>query len=306
MTRFRKLAFASLIATFVLVGIGGLVRATKSGLGCGDNWPHCPGDIDRALLIESSHRAAAGAVIFLIGLMLVTAWKHRLKAPKLFSLSVAAFGLVLAQALIGAVVVWLELRAESVLLHLSAAMSLVALLIYIVITSAEESGSRLGPQDPRISRRTAFAAGAVLMLMLVGSYVTGRGAGYVFADWPLMDGRLVPDLGNELFAIHFLHRALAGIVGVIVAIICIDVIRRRDEFPLQARLASAALALYLLEVGIGALNVFTELNAAAVTAHLALSSLIWGSLVAAAVVSRTVPRRVPAPARRPAFEGADR
>ena len=43
MNRFAKLAVAAAIATYVLIVVGGLVRATDSGLGCPD-WPFCFGD----------------------------------------------------------------------------------------------------------------------------------------------------------------------------------------------------------------------------------------------------------------------
>ena len=40
MTRFAKLTIAAAVATLVLISVGGLVRATDSGLGCPD-WPGC-------------------------------------------------------------------------------------------------------------------------------------------------------------------------------------------------------------------------------------------------------------------------
>ena len=76
---FRKLAIVSTGATILLIAIGGLVRATKSGLGCGTDWPHCAGKLvpaleTRAEIIEFSHRAAASVVVVLLGLLAVTAY----------------------------------------------------------------------------------------------------------------------------------------------------------------------------------------------------------------------------------------
>jgi cytochrome c oxidase assembly protein subunit 15 len=286
MTTFRRLAVASTAATFLLVGIGGLVRATKSGLGCGTSWPHCPGDVTRALVIELSHRTVAGIVILLLGMLVVVAYRNRHDHPGLLHAASVAFGLVLGQALLGAIVVWLELEAESVVLHLATAMALLALLVHITARALVLEGKLHASSDRGISRSASWAAGSVLVLLLVGSYVTGRDAGYVFPDWPLMNGGLVPDLSVDVHAIHFAHRALAGIVGVVVFVVGARTIRRRKEFPLQAKLSHIAVGAYAVEVLIGALNVWTRLNSASVTLHLAVGAVVWASLVGVAVVSR--------------------
>jgi heme A synthase len=288
MTGFRKLAIASTVATFLLVALGGLVRATKSGLGCGTDWPHCSGDIipvfgHRAVVIEYSHRLAAFVVIVLLGSLAVTAYRRLRDHRNLVVASSIAFGLVLFQAVLGAVVVKLELEAASVVLHLATAMALAGVLVYITIASSPEP---TGTSDRSTSRAASFAAGAVLMLLLVGSYVSGSDTGNAFGDWPLMNGKLVPDLGVEIYAIHFLHRALAAVVGMIVLVVALRIARRRDEMPGAARLAHTALGLFGVEVTIGAANVWTGLNAAFVTLHLLVGALIWGSLVGAAVMTR--------------------
>ena len=296
MERIRKLAVAATITTFLLVAIGGFVRATKSGMGCGDNWPHCPGEVTRATVIELSHRGVAGVLGVVLALLVVTAWRSRREHPRLLAVSAAAAALWASQALLGAVVVWLELRAESVVLHLVTAMALFAVLIYATAQTYRAADRPAPRADRGIAREAALAAAAVLGLLLVGSYVTGRGAGYVFPDWPLMDGRVVPDLGNELNALHFIHRALAAAVGIVVAVVALRIVRRKREFPFQARVARIAVAAFGLEIAIGALNVWTRLNAAAVTLHLALGALIWGLFVTLAVVS--APERVSARVRR--------
>lgn len=285
MPRFHRIAVLSLAATFALVSIGGFVRATKSGLGCGDNWPDCPGNVDRALVIEMSHRGAAVVVVVLLATLAVLAWRRRQEVPGLVPPSLIAFGLVLFQAVLGAVVVWLELRAESVVLHLGTAMALLVLLVYITAASSV-SATNLDPAtDAKVARRGRLVAAAILLLLLAGSYVTGRDAGYVFGDWPLMNGRLVPDLSVAPYAIHFFHRALAGVVGLLLFTFCVGVMRRKSELPLQARLAHVAAGAFAVEVLVGAANVWTRLNPVVVTVHLALGALVLASVAGIAIVS---------------------
>jgi heme a synthase len=304
--RFQQLSLSSVGATFLLVTIGGLVRATKSGLGCGENWPDCPGEVTRALVIEMSHRAVAGMVIILLAALAVTAIRHRATAPRLVIPSISAFGLVLFQAVLGAVVVWLRLQAESVILHLGTAMALLALVIYVAAASLAADGKLRVRGDVQVSRRAMGAAGAVLVLLLAGSYVTGRDAGYVFGDWPLMNGRLIPDLSIEANAIHFIHRALAAITGVGLLVFGRGVLRRKAELPLQARLIYVVFGCFALEVLVGAANVWSRLDPSFITLHLALGTIVWASVAGIAIVSRPGFMEAAGVARRalPALESA--
>lgn len=287
----KPLAVASTVATFALVAIGGLVRATKSGLGCGDDWPRCSGKLipaleQRAQIIEYSHRLAAGAVIILLAAMMVVALRYYRHDRRIVGTAVGGFGLVVGQAILGMIVVKLDLAAISVVLHLGTALALLALVIYVLVRVLGLEGSGGGE---RLSRRTSVAAASVFVLLLVGSYVSGTDAGYAFSDWPLMDGKVIPDLGAQTNAIHFLHRALAGVVAVIVLSTAMSFLRRKDETPLASRLACLAGALFIVEIVIGAANVWTRLNPAFVTAHLAVGAAIWGCLVATTFVTRSLP-----------------
>jgi heme a synthase len=294
MTSIRRLALASTIATFILVAIGGLVRATKSGLGCGTHWPDCSGAVipffgNRAVVIEFSHRVMASVVVILLATLAVAMWRRKDAPKRLKWTALTAFLLVMFQAVLGAIVVWLELKAESVVLHLATAMTLVAVLIYLTASTAAAEGSLSPATDRIVAGRARMAALGVLVLLLVGSYVTGRSAGYVFTDWPLMNGKVVPDLSFEPAALHFLHRALAAVVGVAVFWFGLTVARRKDEFPRQAKFAHAAMGLFAVQVALGALNVFNPppgvVNELFVSAHLLTAALIWGCLVTVAVLS---------------------
>ena len=259
-------------------------------------------------MIEYSHRLMASVVVVLLGVLAVTAWRRHRDSPALVKGAVIAFGLVLFQAALGAVVVWLELTAISVVLHLATAMALVAVLIYVTITAwvLERPDPLQG--NARVAGRARLTAAGVLGVILIGSYVTGRSAGYVFPDWPLMDGRLVPDLSYEPALLHFLHRALAAVVGVVVIVVTIGVVRSPDTTSAARRFAWSGLGMFAAQILVGAANVWTypgRLNEAFVTLHLLSAALIWGSLVALAVVSSpsVVAARIDREVvRRPAYE----
>src|SRR3954451_17593139 len=84
----RRLVLATGIATFVLIIVGGVVRVSDSGLGCGPagsgfhGWPFCNGDgvAGRSLrfIVEDTHRGVAGIVSIMIVSIVVLAWRlHR-------------------------------------------------------------------------------------------------------------------------------------------------------------------------------------------------------------------------------------
>jgi heme a synthase len=309
---FRKLAVVSTVATFLLIGIGGLVRATKSGLGCGEDWPACNGELIPSMqtyttAIEWSHRFVALAVVVLLGGLVLVAFRSRAEQPRLLAASVAAFGLVIVQALVGMIVVKLRLEAASVVVHLGLALALAGLLIHVSVLAARAEGALASAGNRGVTSRAWVAATAVLVLLLVGSYVRGIQAGSTFPDWPLMNGEVVPDLSSTAHAMTFLHRVLAILAGATVLYSAVDVIKRKEELRVAARLAHAALGLFAIEILLGAVNVWTGVDVPWVrTLHLFTGVVIWGCLVGiAAVSSRATVSRVergPTSARI-AFEG---
>ena len=311
MSSFRKLAHFSLGATLLLVAIGGLVRSTGSGLGCSTSWPDCSGQLipdftNHKVVIEFSHRVVAGIVMVLIAVLAFKARKLKDEHPRLWVPSLIALGLVLFQAGLGALVVKLELEAESVVLHLTAAMSVVAALIYLIGVAAATDNPQPSYRDAGLARRALYAALSVLFLLMVGSYMSGHeSASLAFQDWPLMDGKVIPGLGDEGNAIHFFHRVLAAAVGVYLFLVLRTFIQRKEKSPLGAKLAHATLGLFAVEVLIGAANVWSNLAPAFVTAHLLLGASIWGCLVALAVLtSPAVDGRAPVRNRGFAEQGA--
>jgi protoheme IX farnesyltransferase len=298
-SRFRSLALATAIATIALFAVGGLVRGTGSGLGC-STWPACePGRLFPSgtihSLIEFSHRAMAFLVIVLTALTGFAAIRVARREPFLLWPAVLAFPLVLAQAGLGAVVVATELDPWWVTAHFVAALVLIADVTHVAAaTRTEATSSHTGDRTfPRLALITAAVVG---LLLLVGTYVRASDAQLVFTDWPLMDGRLVPTLGGAATAM-FLHRALAAIAMLLVLWTAIRARTATNRHSTLIRLSTIALALFVVQVMVGAANVWTRLRPWAVVAHVALSVLIWATVVALATVASRLAASRPNPDR---------
>ncbi|HXF36553.1 MAG TPA: heme o synthase [Actinomycetota bacterium] len=304
MTRFQKLALATTASVALLIAWGGLVRATGSGDGCPD-WPTCYGrllpPLEYHALIEYAHRLLANVAVPLIAATAVVAWRRHRAEPAIVAPAVAALVLVLLQAGLGGIVVLSGLRPLWVTAHLALAMLVLGALVWSTTASLLGSPARRDV-DRGFARLAAATAAAVFALLLVGTHVRAAGAGLVFRDWPLMDGRLIPFLRGEA-VVMFAHRLLAAAVTILVLWQAIRARAMRPRAPALVALTTAALGLLLAQVLVGAAAVWTRLSTAAVTAHVALSALIWGVVVAAAVTAGRLARspadEAQAPAPRP-------
>ncbi|MDP8957401.1 MAG: COX15/CtaA family protein, partial [Actinomycetota bacterium] len=124
-TALRALALGSTILTALLIGVGGVVRATGSGLGC-PGWPKCFGrwvpPLEYHAIIEYTHRLIASIDVVLIAALAVVAFAFFRRRPPVLVPALAALFLVLLQAALGAVVVRGQLEAFLVTAHFSTAM----------------------------------------------------------------------------------------------------------------------------------------------------------------------------------------
>jgi len=320
LTRFQRLAAATVATTFLLVVIGVIVRATDSGLAC----PHWPGCFEGQFLpsldagfqvwIEWIHRTVAAIIgVLILGMAALAFIDHRDRRSILWP-SLAAVLLVGFQAWLGRETVRLGNTGESVTAHLAAAMALVGLLVFLLVRSSYPA--RLGRgASQRFTLLAAFAAAATFALLLFGANVTARDAGLIFPDWPLMNGSLVPlapdgrsDLA-ALYGAHALHRYVAAVVLAILAAVAWAAWRNRAAQPRIAWLAAAILGTYLVQVIVGALQIATLLAPWTQTLHVALGALLWGGAVALAVgayyEARTAPLAVGAPGAGAPTSGED-
>jgi heme o synthase len=281
-TRFAKLAVAAAASTFILIVVGGLVRATDSGLGCPD-WPLCFGDwlppAELHAWIEHTHRLVAAVFVGpLVGTVaLITALTDRRRDRPMLAAAVIAGVLVIVQSFIGRWVVLEQLRAELVTVHLGMALVVLAAVIFIAERAIH------GPMPASHARQAltqlaGVTALAILAQMLLGSWVTGHGAGLAYRDFPLMDGSLLPAVVSSQEAAHVAHRGLSLLVAGLVVWTSV-VILRSTHAPAPRAIAVSLVVLVVVQLALGGLNVISRLSAAFVVPHLAVGTALWGASV---------------------------
>jgi len=316
LARFRRLVNLTIVATFVLIVIGGVVRVSESGLGCGPagsgthGWPLCGGRvvpfIETNAVIEFSHRVAAGVVAILI---LVLAWRAltRLRTHRwLVRGTIAAGVLVLVQAALGGVTVENNLHEVLVAAHLGLAMLLLALLI--AVRRATMEGSPAAARPGSGLRPLAVAAVMLLFATIVaGGYMAGtegegaEGAPVAGAhlacgkEFPGCAGQALPFGMDEMVDVHLTHRVLMYLATIAVLAL-VAVARRRGVRSPALPLSVGLLAVQIL---LGALNVFLGKHGELIVAHLTVGTLLWGTVFYAAMELLPVPAAGRMPQRRP-------
>jgi heme A synthase len=310
--RFRRLADLTAITTFLLIVVGGVVRVSDSGLGCGpggsgtEGWPLCGGEViplvgDVNQFVEFSHRVLAAIVVALIALL---AWRAlHLRRPQTsppdqrwaWRGSVAAGVLVLAQAGLGGLVVEHSLKEELVAAHLGLAMVLLGLLLWLRTRASAELAAReetAAAPAPVRGLRPYVAVAAILLLaaIVAGGYMAGTEEEGVNEVGPniagahlacgetfptCLDGRILPFGESRLTDIHLTHRVL--VYGATAAILLLlGIAYRRGS---RSRLLGLAALLLLGQLLLGALNVWLGEHAVLVVAHLTTATLLWGCLL---------------------------
>jgi len=292
------MAVLTVVATYVLIVLGGTVRATGSGTACPD-WPLCQGQLvppaETKVMIEYSHRLLASVVGFLILGTLFWGWRTY-REHRLFTGGAVAVVLLLAgQVILGGITVKTETAASVVALHLAIALTLLTLLIVIALaTFVLESGRTfpavtggVGGLARRFWALPISLLGVTFALIIVGAFVSQTGAGLVYPDWPLFNGKLV-SAGGRLADLHYAHRMLAAIAGVLVIGFAWQ-IWDEDRRPLLVVATGLALLLFIAQALVGAANIWLELTTSVRILHLALASAVWAVLVFALAYRHLVP-----------------
>jgi len=293
---FARLAVATTVATYLLILVGALVRASGAGLGCPD-WPKCygqwippteisqlPAGFDPTTFnpmltwMEYANRLLGVGTGLLIVATLVSALRHHRRRPRLLWPTLGAALLVGFEGWLGGQVVRSGLQPWMVTAHLVFALVIVTLLLYASFHArAAAHGGEVETTDPR-RRRLSYYTAALLVLTLVqvaiGTQVRAGIGAALQADPELPRTEWLAQVPMADTA----HRATSQVVLFGVIALWLWMRRHLGDETRLLRNAQSVVALVLVQLGLGALLVYMDVPVAAQVLHLSAASLLIGGL----------------------------
>lgn len=274
---YRKITLMALLALGAIVVTGGAVRLSGSGLGCSD-WPNCEqdqfvADLEYHAMVEFVNRLITGLVSIAVVLaVLGSMWR----VPRRADLTRWSWGLVagvLAQIVLGAMVVLFELTPWLVMSHFLLSMVLVwnaTVLVHLAWLDDDRLARR--PDRPRpISRLAWLQSVAGVVVLVTGTIVTGSG--------PHGGDEEVERFPFEIPDVARIHAISVIVLGAIVVTTIIVLQRFEVEARLQ-RLAQILLLVLLAQAAVGYVQYLTDVPVLLVGAHIVGATVLWTAVVA--------------------------
>ena len=289
---------ANLVAQIGIVVTGGAVRLTGSGLGC-STWPQCePGHFTPQIhasmainpLIEFGNRTLTGVLLVIAVVVALLVATDRRRPRSYRWLAMAPLLLVLAQAVLGGIIVIFDLNPAFVGIHLLISMTLVALSTWLVLRFREGDApaSSLVDATDRVLVRVLVALTAIVLAL--GVVVTGAGphsgdenVGYRFAVDPWLMAKV---------------HAAAVWAFLLVLVVLLVRLRRAGATGRLWRTALLLLGVALAQGAIGYVQLVTGLPIGLVNLH-----MLGAALLTAGVASFVWSTRTRGPATVPADAG---
>lgn len=274
--RLKVIAWVYLVGQIVLVGTGGLVRLTASGLGC-PTWPKCTADsivntpeMGIHGFIEFGNRvlsALLGVVAILAFLMILRLRKRR---PDLFWIALVAGLAIPAQAVVGGLSVLSGLNPYVVGLHFVVSIALVALCTAFVVRVYAVPGPRVLAVPGWFAGLTHITSAVVAVTILVGILTTGSG--------PHAGDANAPRNGLNPEILQHVHAIPAYVTFALTLVLVVGSFRYRTT-PVH-RFTQYLLAVELVQIAVGLIQANTGLPGILVGIHMTLAALLAAAMTA--------------------------
>jgi cytochrome c oxidase assembly protein subunit 15 len=279
--RFAQFSWTVLGFNILVILWGALVRASRSGEGCGDHWPLCNGTViphaaQIATIVEFTHRITTAIAFFSVVVMALWAFRRYRQEP-VWPAAAASLALIITEALLGAGLVLFKFVGADVsigrLVYLSAHLINTLLMLGAMALTAWWAS---GHHAVRLRNIPVRAVGPVI-LSAVGIAVTGVVTALSDTLYPASSLRagFEADFASSspmLVTLRIWHPMIAIVAGAYIAI----AVSRIDRAP---RLRHIAIALLGMELAAGMLNLYLLAPVWMQLIHLLLADLLWITLV---------------------------
>ncbi|WP_374197457.1 COX15/CtaA family protein [Microbacterium sp. cx-55] len=267
-TRIRVFAWMSFVAEVLIIGTGGAVRLTGSGLGC-PTWPTCTAEsivntpeMGIHGIIEFGNRTLTGLVGILAVIVVVLLWRMRRERRDLFVLAAIVLLGILAQAIVGGITVLTGLNPFIVGFHYIASVVLVCVGAAFLARMDEPGGTRRLTVPRGFAIATHVTTLVLAVTVVVGVLTTGAGphSGDAAAARNGFDAEILEHVhswpGYTLFALTLVLTALAWL----------------RRYPVR-RWLTALLAVEVVQIAVGLYQARNGLPELAVGVHMVLAAL---------------------------------
>ncbi|MGA7149473.1 MAG: COX15/CtaA family protein [Microbacterium sp.] len=291
--RVIAMAWATLVVQIGIVGTGGLVRLTGSGLGC-PTWPQCTPDsfvntpeMGIHGVIEFGNRLLTFVLVAVAILMFLFVVRMRRERRDLFWLSLAIGLYVPLQAIIGGITVLTHLNPYVVGLHYFASVLLVALSAVLVARVYATPGPRVAAVPRWYAATTHITSAFVLVTVVVGILVTGSG--------PHAGDHGAARNGLNAEFMQHVHSWPAYITFGLTVVLVVGAVRTAPALRLRLW-TSLLLSVELLQIAVGLWQANTALPIALVNVHMILAVVLVAAMTAVEM-NLTAPTEAPTRSR---------
>lgn len=296
MRLYQRFALLSVIVTYFLIFVGGLVRVSGAGLGCPD-WPKCfgrwipPTNVNQLpaefapesfnftlAWIEYINRLIGVLVGFTILITAVLAIVYYRKQLSVLIPSLLAAILVAYQGWQGSQVVASELEPIIISVHMVIAFIIISLLIYAALKAYYANAGTVTESFTYPPNSSKIIGGLwlfTIVQVLLGTQVRG-GIGHAIREYPLL-------FGSELLAkigpIDEIHMALGIMLAIGIIVFSSGILKIEKSSSIVRTVTLAMIVISIGQIIFGHVLIFMNLNELVQLLHLWLSSLLIGTLL---------------------------
>jgi len=299
------LAWASLVLQVALIGTGGAVRLTASGLGC-PTWPNCTAgsfvptpELGIHGIIEFTNRMLTFLLSVVVILMFIIVLRLRRTRPDLFGISLAQGLSIPFQAVLGGISVLSGLNPYVVGSHFLVSIVLVILTVNLVYRALRGGSGRAERVVPNwytvLVILTSIAVGITVIL---GVLTTGSGP---HAGDNSDAKALAPRNGLDQALLQDIHSIPAYITFALTVILTLVAVlaRDRNRWRRVRGFTIALLGIEIVQIIVGITQAKEGLPIALVNIHLVLAGILVGAMTAVVLSLRRVPVEQPEPRDQP-------